>query len=459
MATHDYIIANADGATVRADINDALEAIVSNNSSTSEPATTYAYMWWADTTNGLLKQRNAADSDWVIVATLAGGAVPKTSETGSAILPSGDDSERDGSPVAGYLRWNTDQGSAEIYDGSNWGSVGGGAAYGLFRKADPSVVLFTKTGAGTAETQTALYAEVNGSILTVASGTSVTMPALTAGTDYAIWLETDGDVVATSNHASPPTANARKIGGFHYAPGGNAAAQAGGDTTDQINEYSFWDLKFRPACSDPRGMTLVAGHFWADIYLLNTDPDVNGTSANDTTIANGNADYPKIPAAFNGNGSTTYGSFTWFEAQEILGAYGKRCPTYSEFMQLAFGTTEEQSRGSDPVTTGLATTNTGSSNDDEEFTSKWGVIQASGVYWIWSRDFIANGTGSGGWQDITEGRGEVYTYGASARAGFLGGVWFDTSDAGSRCSDWTGAPSFSGGSIGARGVADHLQID
>ena len=37
MATHDYVIANGDGATVRADINSALAAIVSNNSSGSDP--------------------------------------------------------------------------------------------------------------------------------------------------------------------------------------------------------------------------------------------------------------------------------------------------------------------------------------------------------------------------------------------------------------------------------------
>ena len=329
-----------------------------------------------------------------------------------------------------------------------------------FYKADPTSVAFTKTGAGTAEVKAGtLVGFEDGTQVAYTTATAITMPSLTAGTDYAIWADKDGSIQATTNHTSPPETGSRKIGGFHYASGGNAAAQAGGNTTDQINEYSFWDLKFRPACSDPRGMTLVANHFWADIYLLNTDPDVNGTSANNTTIANGNADYPKIPAAFNGNGTTTYGTFTWFEAQEILGAYGKRCPTYAEFMQLAFGTTEEQDRGNDPVTTGLATTNSGTNNGDEEFTSKWGVIQASGVYWIWSRDFIADGSGSGGWQDITEGRGEVYTYGSSARAGILGGDWVHTSDAGSRCSQWSRAPSFSSNTFGARGVCDHLALD
>jgi hypothetical protein len=71
MAQHDYAIANASGAAVRADLNNALSAIVTNNSGATAPATTYAYQWWADTTAGLLKLRNAANSAWVTVGTLA----------------------------------------------------------------------------------------------------------------------------------------------------------------------------------------------------------------------------------------------------------------------------------------------------------------------------------------------------------------------------------------------------
>jgi hypothetical protein len=67
VATHDYVIANGTGAAVRSDLNNALAAIVSNNSSSTEPATTYAFQWWADTTNTLLKIRNAANSAWVTV--------------------------------------------------------------------------------------------------------------------------------------------------------------------------------------------------------------------------------------------------------------------------------------------------------------------------------------------------------------------------------------------------------
>jgi hypothetical protein len=68
---HDYVISNGTGAAVRSDLNGALAAIVSNNSSASEPAPTYAYMWWADTTTGLLKQRNSANSAWITIGTLA----------------------------------------------------------------------------------------------------------------------------------------------------------------------------------------------------------------------------------------------------------------------------------------------------------------------------------------------------------------------------------------------------
>jgi hypothetical protein len=72
VATHDYVIANGTGAAVRSDLNDALAAIVSQNSSASEPATMYAYMLWADTTAGIMKMRNGANSAWISLWELDG---------------------------------------------------------------------------------------------------------------------------------------------------------------------------------------------------------------------------------------------------------------------------------------------------------------------------------------------------------------------------------------------------
>lgn len=71
---HDMEITAADantGVTVRAAINTALQALVSNSSGATEPTTKYAYQFWADTTAGLLKQRNAANTAWITIGTLA----------------------------------------------------------------------------------------------------------------------------------------------------------------------------------------------------------------------------------------------------------------------------------------------------------------------------------------------------------------------------------------------------
>ena len=84
MATHDYVIDNSTGANVRSDINNVLQAILTNNSSSSAPSTTAAYMWWADTTTGILKIRNSANDGWVELLQLDGTL---TLENGSASTP------------------------------------------------------------------------------------------------------------------------------------------------------------------------------------------------------------------------------------------------------------------------------------------------------------------------------------------------------------------------------------
>ncbi len=81
MATHDYNLANASGASFRADLNNALQAILTNNSSASSPSTTAAYMFWADTNTGILKIRNSSNDAWVELLQLDGTL---TLEDGSA---------------------------------------------------------------------------------------------------------------------------------------------------------------------------------------------------------------------------------------------------------------------------------------------------------------------------------------------------------------------------------------
>ena len=84
MAQHDYVIDNSTGANVRADINSALQAIASNNSGSSDPSTTYAFQLFADTTNNVMKIRNAANNAFIELFQLDGTF---TLEDGSVSTP------------------------------------------------------------------------------------------------------------------------------------------------------------------------------------------------------------------------------------------------------------------------------------------------------------------------------------------------------------------------------------
>ena len=60
----------------------------------------------------------------VIKITVLTSTVSQTSETGAAIIPAGTTAQRDASPDAGYLRWNSTLSRAEVYSGSAWTDVG-----------------------------------------------------------------------------------------------------------------------------------------------------------------------------------------------------------------------------------------------------------------------------------------------------------------------------------------------
>jgi len=74
MATHDYVIDNQSASAFRTDLNNALQAILTQNSSATAPATTAANMIWYDTANDQIKKRNEANSAWIILGTVNEGA-------------------------------------------------------------------------------------------------------------------------------------------------------------------------------------------------------------------------------------------------------------------------------------------------------------------------------------------------------------------------------------------------
>lgn len=65
MSQHDFEIANQTFPAFRSDLNNALQALVSSSAGASEPSTTFAYQLWYDSTNDLLKMRNADDDAWI----------------------------------------------------------------------------------------------------------------------------------------------------------------------------------------------------------------------------------------------------------------------------------------------------------------------------------------------------------------------------------------------------------
>ena len=153
MSQHDMNIANQGFPAFRADLNNALEGLVTNSSGATEPSTTFAHQFWVDTAANpsILKVRNADNDAWITVGSIdetgdtfnlavaqggTGAATASaakialeviTATTGSTVIPAGTEAQRDGSPAAGYFRFNSDTGAFEGYNGTVWGAVGGGA--------------------------------------------------------------------------------------------------------------------------------------------------------------------------------------------------------------------------------------------------------------------------------------------------------------------------------------------
>lgn len=97
----------------------------------------------------------------------------ETSPTGSTIVATGTEAQRDGTPSAGYFRFNTDSDKFEGYNGTAWGSVGGGATGGggdevFFENGQTVTANYTITSGKNA---------ISAGPITVNSGVTVTVPS------------------------------------------------------------------------------------------------------------------------------------------------------------------------------------------------------------------------------------------------------------------------------------------
>jgi len=135
-------------------------------------------------------------SAWVAAYVSGAGFVAQSSSTGSAYLPVGTTGQRDGSPSAGYLRFNTTTTQFEGYNGTAWSSVGGAVivndtstssnVYPLFASATSGTALTVNTGnakllykPSTGELQASVPVALNG--IVVNSQTVATSYTIAAG--------------------------------------------------------------------------------------------------------------------------------------------------------------------------------------------------------------------------------------------------------------------------------------
>ena len=183
-----YVIDNGTGSAVRTDLNNGFAAIQSLNSGSADPSgTQVAFQLSVNTTSNLLKIRNASNNGYIEIgnvtqANLGLAPVAGATFTGAVIhnyttalrIPVGTTAQRSGSPATGDLRFNSTLGSAEIYNGSSFTAVGGGAgATGggsdeVFFESDTNVTTnYTITSGKNAHTVSPI----------INSGVTVTVPA------------------------------------------------------------------------------------------------------------------------------------------------------------------------------------------------------------------------------------------------------------------------------------------
>jgi hypothetical protein len=148
MAQSDQVVQNATFPTVRADINDNLAALYSQNSGNSAPAVTVAFQPWVDTSSSppVWKVRNGSNTAWITIGVLdpagfnAGGV--------TAIANGGTGATTAALALAALLpSQGGNAGKALVTSGSaaSWGVVASGASLQVFTASGTYIPTAGKT--------------------------------------------------------------------------------------------------------------------------------------------------------------------------------------------------------------------------------------------------------------------------------------------------------------------------
>lgn len=250
-------------------------------------------------------------------------------------------------------------------------------------------------------------------------GCILTIPYKKAGTDYYV-IKNDNHYIITTDKCN------KVIGGFHYGLipetfcAVNNIPQKNAEKIRGINAYSIWTKKHRPSC-EPEGMVFIKPlSVWIDIYLTGSN-EVKGTSLASGYILGGdsNKKYGRVLPK-----DITKMKYVDFET--IANNHSKRMLTENEFQVAMFGVKENCSTGN---------LDDGRIKHIKDFTSKYGIEQATGCQWIWSSEQHGDNT---------------------EHKKIFGGHLDHSSHSGSRASDWSNSVWYTPWGIGLRCACEHL---
>ena len=283
MANHDYVIDNGTGSAVRADLNSALQAILTTNAGNSAPSTTAQGQLWWDADGNTLYIRNTADNAWLEVGLLTatqtmtnktltspdinGGTADdltsltvladgtlKTADGAILNLQTSDTTVTDGS-VLGSVQFKApaeDSGTDAILTGAEISAV----AEGTFAGDNNATELVFKTGASEAAAEkmvlssagqlkisadNLLFGTANKGIYL--GSTSATAANLLDSYEEGTFTATLGGSSSNPSSAVTVTANYTKIGRLVFVN----AAFAGVNTTGSSGGIRVSGLPFTPS--------------------------------------------------------------------------------------------------------------------------------------------------------------------------------------------------------------------
>ena len=274
--THDYNLANATGSNFRTDLNNVLAEIQALNAGTSAPTTTVAYKLWADTTNNLLKMRNAANNDWIELGSLTAAnlglaklASPSftgtltsagdivCSGTGSLQVPVGTTAQRP-TGATGDFRFNSTLTQFEGYDGTSWAKVGGvptGSVTAYAASTVPTGWLECNGAAISRTTYASLFSIISTTYGAGNGSSTFNLPELRGefmrGWDNSRGIDSGrgiGNAQAQSIEAHTHTYDHRVSGTTRVAKGGygeNGTTDYGANQTDNTSSYGSTETRPR----------------------------------------------------------------------------------------------------------------------------------------------------------------------------------------------------------------------